>query len=163
MPLVAGVDASTTATKVEVRDLDDGRVVGRAAAPHPRTQPPRSEQDPATWWAAFEAAWRELGAPAVAGISVAGQQHGMVALDRDREVIRPAKLWNDTESAADSNWLQVGTGYFDTLRAHRCLDHLVVELESQRAGRLQPRQAVRREPHAPVEPRHPPLGIVEMQ
>jgi len=105
MPLVAGVDASTTATKVEVRDLDDGRVVGRAAAPHPRTQPPRSEQDPATWWAAFEAAWRELGAPAVAGISVAGQQHGMVALDRDREVIRPAKLWNDTESAPDAAWL----------------------------------------------------------
>jgi xylulokinase len=105
MPLVAGVDASTTATKVEVRDLDDGRVVGRAAAPHPPTQPPRSEQDPAAWWAAFEAAWHQLGAPTVAGISVAGQQHGMVALDRRREVIRPAKLWNDTESAPDAAWL----------------------------------------------------------
>ena len=105
MPLVAGVDASTTATKVEVRDLDDGRVVGRASAPHPPTQPPRSEQAPAAWWAAFESAWHQLGAPAAAAISVAGQQHGMVVLDRDRAVIRPAKLWNDTESAPDAAWL----------------------------------------------------------
>ena len=37
--------------------------------------------------------------PTVAAISVAGQQHGMVVLDADRQVIRPAKLWNDTEIA----------------------------------------------------------------
>ncbi len=41
----------------------------------------------------------------MAAIAVAGQQHGMVALDADREVVRPAKLWNDTESAADAAWL----------------------------------------------------------
>ncbi len=105
MPLVAGVDSSTSATKVEVRDLDTGAVVGRGAAPHPPTQPPRSEQDPAAWWAAFESAWSQAGAPAVAAISVAGQQHGMVALDEQRDVIRPAKLWNDTESAPDAAWL----------------------------------------------------------
>ena len=63
MPLVAGVDSSTTATKVEVRELDSGRVVGRGSAPHPPTQPPRSEQDPAAWWAAFESAWRQAGEP----------------------------------------------------------------------------------------------------
>jgi xylulokinase len=102
MPLVGGVDSSTTATKVEVRDLDTGRVVGRGAAPHPPTRPPRSEQDPAAWWAAFEAAWAEAGAPSVSGISVAGQQHGLVALDGERRVVRPAKLWNDTESAPEA-------------------------------------------------------------
>jgi xylulokinase len=105
MALVAGVDSSTSATKVEVRDVDDGRVVARAARPHPPTQPPRSEQDPAAWWAAFEGAWSAVGAPQVAAIAVAGQQHGMVALDGDRQVIRAAKLWNDTESAADATWL----------------------------------------------------------
>ena len=41
----------------------------------------------------------------MAAISVAGQQHGMVALDEQRRVIRPAKLWNDTESAPDAAWL----------------------------------------------------------
>jgi xylulokinase len=105
VPLVAGVDSSTSATKVEVRDLDSGRVVGRGAAPHPATQPPRSEQEPAAWWSAFESAHAEAGAPALAAISVAGQQHGMVPLDEQRHVIRPAKLWNDTESAPDAAWL----------------------------------------------------------
>jgi xylulokinase len=105
MELVAGVDSSTSATKLEVRELDTGRVVARGSAPHPATQPPRSEQDPAAWWTAFESAWRQAGEPRVAAISVAGQQHGMVALDEQRRVIRPAKLWNDTESAPDAAWL----------------------------------------------------------
>jgi xylulokinase len=105
VPLVAGVDSSTTATKVEVRDLDTGRVVGGGSSPHPPTQPPRSEQQPEAWWAAFDSAWRQAGDPDVAAISVAGQQHGMVALDDDRRVIRPAKLWNDTESAPEAAWL----------------------------------------------------------
>ena len=105
MTLVAGVDSSTQSTKVEIRDLDSGAVIGRASAPHPPTTPPRSEQDPASWWSAFETAWRGVDAPAVGAISVGGQQHGMVALDAAREVVRPAKLWNDTETAPDAGWL----------------------------------------------------------
>jgi xylulokinase len=105
VPLIAGVDSSTTATKVEVRDLDSGQVVGGGSSPHPPTQPPRSEQPPEAWWAAFESAWHQAGDPDVAAISVAGQQHGMVALNEDRRVIRPAKLWNDTESAPEAAWL----------------------------------------------------------
>ncbi|MFM2070966.1 MAG: xylulokinase [Actinomycetota bacterium] len=103
--LVAGVDSSTQSTKVEIRDLDSGLVVARASAPHPATTPPRSEQDPHAWWVAFEQAWAHVDAPRVEAISVAGQQHGMVVLDADRQVIRPAKLWNDTESAPDADWL----------------------------------------------------------
>ncbi len=111
-PLVAGVDSSTQSTKVELRRLDDGAVVARASAPHPPTTPPRSEQDPADWLAAFHRAWAEAGAGSggagggsPVAISVAGQQHGMVALDAAGEVLRPAKLWNDTESAPDAGWL----------------------------------------------------------
>ena len=103
--LVAGVDSSTQSTKVEVRDLETGAVVGRGSAPHPGTTPPRSEQDPEAWWAAFETAWSAAGSPQVEAISVAGQQHGMVVLDVDRQVVRPAKLWNDTETAPDAGWL----------------------------------------------------------
>jgi xylulokinase len=102
---VAGVDSSTQSTKVEVRNLDSGEVVARGSAPHPATTPPRSEQDPESWWSAFEKAWTAAGSPHVEAISVAGQQHGMVVLDADRQVIRPAKLWNDTESAPDAGWL----------------------------------------------------------
>ncbi|CAB4874743.1 unannotated protein [freshwater metagenome] len=102
---IAGVDSSTGSTKVEVRDLDSGEVVSRGIVAHTPTTPPRSEQDPAMWWSAFEGAWQQAGAPSVAAISVAGQQHGMVALDEPGDVIRPAKLWNDTECAPDAGWL----------------------------------------------------------
>ena len=105
MPLVAGVDSSTQSTKVELRDARTGERQGLATAPHPPTRPPRSEQDPEAWWAAFERCWDQLDRPAVAAIAVAGQQHGMVAMDAAGQVIRPAKLWNDTESAPDAGWL----------------------------------------------------------
>jgi xylulokinase len=105
MPIVAGVDLSTQSTKVEVRDADTGKVLAAGRAPNPAVQPPRSEQDPAAWWAAFEQAWAEAGAPTVDAIAVGGQQHGMVVLDEAGAVVRPAKLWNDTESAPDAGWL----------------------------------------------------------
>jgi xylulokinase len=105
VPLVAGVDCSTRSTKVEVRDADTGALVAHGRAAHPPTTPPRSEQDPAAWWSAFEQAWAVAGAPSVAAIAVGGQQHGMVVLDETGAVVRPAKLWNDTESAPDAAWL----------------------------------------------------------
>jgi len=103
--LVVGVDSSTTATKVEVRDTGDGRVVARGRVAHQATSPPRSEQDPASWWDAFEAACAMAGRPAVDAVAVAAQQHGLVVLDDGDRVVRPAKLWNDTESAPDADWL----------------------------------------------------------
>jgi xylulokinase len=104
--LVRGVDSSTQATKVEVRDVDDGTVVGAGRAPHPPVHPPRSEQDPEAWWQALVAAQAEAGhGEEVVATSVAAQQHGLVVLDAAGDVIRPAKLWNDTESAADARWL----------------------------------------------------------
>jgi xylulokinase len=105
MPLVMGVDSSTQSTKVEVRDADDGRLIAEGRAPHPPTTPPRSEQDPRTWWDAFEAARAQAGSHDIDAIAVAGQQHGLVVLDERGEPLRPAKLWNDTESAPDAAWL----------------------------------------------------------
>jgi xylulokinase len=92
--LVAGVDSSTQSTKVLLCDADDGTVVGRGSAPHP----PGTEADPSAWWAALQQAGQGLLERAGA-VGVAGQQHGMVVLDDDGEVIRPALLWNDLRSA----------------------------------------------------------------
>lgn len=116
MPLVIGVDSSTQSVKVEVRDLETGAVLGSGRGVHPPTTPPRSEQDPSAWWSAFVdaigAAFSGAAGAAdssrrvdVAAISVGGQQHGMVVLDDVGEVIRPAKLWNDTESASQASTL----------------------------------------------------------
>lgn len=113
MPLVAGVDSSTQSTKVELRDIATGQVVGAGRADHPVTVPPRSEQVPSAWWSALvEAMARALASVSrhakptdVGAVAVAAQQHGLVVLDRRCEVLRPAKLWNDTQSAVDAQRL----------------------------------------------------------
>ncbi|HUS41084.1 MAG TPA: xylulokinase [Ilumatobacteraceae bacterium] len=110
MPFIAGVDSSTQSTKVGIRDLDSGEIVASTSSPHPAVTPPCSEQDPRSWSDAFERAWQGALADLPDGsrieaISVAGQQHGMVALDADDEPVHAAKLWNDTESAPDAGWL----------------------------------------------------------
>lgn len=115
MPLVAGIDSSTSACKVEIRDADTGALVAAGRAPHPATTPPRSEQDPRAWADAFDAAWRAAGADGPnrpAALAIAGQQHGLVVTDEARTPLRPAKLWNDTESADDAAALvaELGAG-----------------------------------------------------
>ncbi len=105
MPVVVGVDSSTSACKLQVRDVDSGDLVASGRAPHPATTPPRSEQEPAAWKAAFELACAQAGIPAThrpAAVAIAAQQHGLVVLGARDEVLRPAKLWNDTESAPDA-------------------------------------------------------------
>jgi xylulokinase len=105
--LVAGVDSSTKSTKVVIVDSDDGTIVASATSPHPATNPPHSEQDPMTWWRALSKAWSACGpiTHSVKAISIAAQQHGLVALDADGAPVHPAKLWNDSESASQSEAL----------------------------------------------------------
>jgi len=93
--LVAGVDSSTQSTKVVVCDAGTGEIVREGRASHPDG----TEVDPAAWWAAYEEATSAGLLDDVRAIAVAGQQHGMVALDEDRAVVRKALLWNDTRSA----------------------------------------------------------------
>jgi xylulokinase len=99
--LAAGVDSSTQSCTVVLRRLDDGTLVAEARAPHPPTTPPVSEQNPEAWWSALEACLGQLRGhlSRIAAISVGGQGHGLVLLDGESRPIRPAKLWNDTESA----------------------------------------------------------------
>jgi len=101
--VVVGVDSSTSACKVEVRDLESGRVLSEGRAAHPATTPPCSEQLPSAWWDAFGLACARAGVDKPAAIAVAAQQHGMIACDAGGSPLRPAKLWNDTESAPDAD------------------------------------------------------------
>ncbi|HET8588027.1 MAG TPA: FGGY family carbohydrate kinase, partial [Nakamurella sp.] len=95
--LVAGIDSSTQSTKVLLVRASDGVVVDQASAPHP----PGTEVDPAAWWEALQQAGSGL-LDRAAAIGVAGQQHGMVALDAAGMVVRPALLWNDLRSATEA-------------------------------------------------------------
>ncbi|HMA47334.1 MAG TPA: xylulokinase [Frankiaceae bacterium] len=94
MPWVAGIDSSTQACKVVVRDADTGELVAQGRAPHPDG----TEVDPAAWVEALRAAGGDL-LDGVEAVAVAAQQHGLVALDETGAPVRPALLWNDTRSA----------------------------------------------------------------
>jgi xylulokinase len=95
MPLVAGVDSSTQSVKVVIRDADSGELIAQASEPHPDG----TEVDPKAWEDALDKALAKVAKFKFDAISIAGQQHGMVALDKKGEVIRKALLWNDTRSA----------------------------------------------------------------
>lgn len=101
-----GLDLGTSGVKAVLLD-GRGQVLAEATAALTvqRPQPLWSEQSPADWLAAADAAVLALkaGSPAaawatVAGLGVAGQMHGAVLLDRDNTVLRPAILWNDGRS-----------------------------------------------------------------
>ncbi len=96
MTLVAGVDSSTQACKIVIRDVDTGELVRSGRAKHPDG----TSVDPRHWWDALQSAIAQAGGlDDVAALSVGGQQHGLVALDSSGAVIRDALLWNDTRSA----------------------------------------------------------------
>ncbi|HVH24029.1 MAG TPA: FGGY family carbohydrate kinase [Pseudonocardia sp.] len=107
MALVAGVDSSTQSCTVVIRDAESGAPVRNGRAPHPAG----TEVDPAAWWDALQAALEQAGGLSdVDAIAVAGQQHGMVCLGADGEVVRPALLWNDTRSAGAADDLVAELG-----------------------------------------------------
>jgi xylulokinase len=108
MSLYLGIDSGTQSVKAVVLDLETGKVIADARAPHQLIgglPVGHMEQHPKEWIAALDAVLREVAAridgSRVRGIGVSGQQHGFVALDERGEVIRPAKLWCDTSTAPE--------------------------------------------------------------
>ncbi len=105
--LYIGIDSGTQGTKGVVLSAESQALVAESYHRYGLIENERGgrEQHPDTWIKACEKVLSELlAAPgvspaAVRGIGVSGQQHGMVALDGDGQVIRPAKLWCDTETA----------------------------------------------------------------
>src|SRR3954447_18783984 len=98
MSVVAGIDSSTQSCTVVLYDVDTQTMLAHASAAHPPTYPPVSEQDPSAWQQAIHSALRKACSfantppTAIVAVSVAAQHHGLVALDKRHEVIRPATL-----------------------------------------------------------------------
>ena len=105
-----GIDCGTQGTKVLLID-ETGKTLGRGYAPHALIERSNGarEQQP-QWWVdalivAVQQALTQSPDANVLAIGVSGQQHGLVVLDEDLNVIRPAKLWNDTETAPQNQQL----------------------------------------------------------
>jgi xylulokinase len=121
-PTLVGVDVGTTGVKA-VAISPDGRVLARAEMGYPLStpQPGWSEQDPEDWWRATERALAALPRPAAVGLS--GQMHGLVALDGQNRVLRPAILWNDQRTARECAEIEerVGLARLIALTGNRAL------------------------------------------
>lgn len=107
-----GLDVGTQGTKALIVDMDGRAIVARAASSYdllPGLAPGAAEQHPDTWWNAVRECTRSLARDTdlgvVRAVGVSGQQHGFVALDAEKRVIRPAKLWCDTSTAAEAREL----------------------------------------------------------
>ena len=92
--LVAGVDSSTQSVKIVVRDAETGELVREARGTHPDA----TEISPSKWLSELTNSTKGL-LDDVEAISIGAQQHGMVVIDDNKQVVRDALLWNDTRSA----------------------------------------------------------------
>src|SRR3989449_708734 len=117
--LLVGIDSGTQSTKVLVLDANRAKVIAASAEAYdliPNLPPGTKEQHPHTWRDATQKAVRKALALAAArpgevnAIGVSGQQHGFVPLDKNGQVIRPAKLWCDTSTAAECNEIMAKVG-----------------------------------------------------
>jgi xylulokinase len=116
-----GIDSSTTATKALLMD-SAGRVLAVAASEYPfeTPRPLWSEQHPDLWWQGAQKSIRAVLAQAgidpaqVGGVGLTGQMHGLVLLDADGNVLRPAILWNDqrTQAQCDEIHRRIGRDKF---------------------------------------------------
>ncbi|WP_180697891.1 xylulokinase [Pseudomonas crudilactis] len=116
--LFLGIDCGTQGTKAIILDAASGQVLGQGAAAHTMISGAngRREQDTQQWLEAFTLATSRallaanVDGQSILGIGVSGQQHGLVLLDDQGEVLRPAKLWCDTETSAENDRLLTHLG-----------------------------------------------------
>lgn len=108
--LYIGIDLGTSAVKLLLMD-SEGKIVNVVSKEYPLyfPHPGWSEQKPEDWFTQTMDGIRELlqdvDKSQVAGISFGGQMHGLVILDKDDNVIRPAILWNDGRTTEETDYL----------------------------------------------------------
>ncbi len=105
-----GVDLGTSSVKLIIMN-EEGKIAKTVSKSYPLSfpHPAWSEQNPSDWWDGVMAGLKELIADVdktqVKGISFGGQMHGLVILDKDDNVIRPAILWNDARTTKETDYL----------------------------------------------------------
>ena len=126
MTVLVGIDVGTTGVKGLAID-PGGAILTRSEVGYPLStpRPGWAEQDPEGWWRATKQTLGEL-RDAVGrfdGIGLSGQMHGLVALDADDRVLRPAILWNDQRTGAECEEIErtIGLERLLSLTGNRAL------------------------------------------
>ena len=130
MRYLLGYDIGSSSVKASLVDAQTGGRV--ASAFFPKSEAPIkavrtgwAEQNPADWWSYLKAATAEVMASSgakgsdVAAIGISYQMHGLVCVDKEGNVLRPAIIW------CDSRAVPYGQKAFETLGEEQCLSHLL--------------------------------------
>lgn len=117
-----GIDLGTSSVKIVCID-ENGNIISIHTQEYPITfpQPGWSQQEPQDWWEGVIKGCKEItkriDGKKIKGISFGGQMHGLVVLDNQDQVIRPAILWNDGRSEKECQYLNEIIGK-DTLSSY---------------------------------------------
>ena len=117
MNYLIGVDLGTSGTKTVLFDTE-GTVISSATVEYPMYQPKNgwAEQAPEDWWDATMRTTKKViedsgvDSKDIKGMGISGQMHGLVTLDKDDNVIRPAILWNDGRTGEETEYLNTVIG-----------------------------------------------------
>ena len=124
-----GYDLGSSSIKVSLIDVDSGVAMGSAQSPDSElpisaSAPGMAEQDPEVWWQHVQIATRslldrsKLSGDVIQAIGISYQMHGLVCLDKDNNVLRPAIIWCDSRAVC------IGNKAFSELGEQHCLEKL---------------------------------------
>lgn len=130
MAYLIGIDVGSSSVKASVLDANTGLCIGTAFAPkeEQRINSPQAgfaEQDPQMWYDNARIAVREamtgarITGEAIKAIGISYQMHGLVCVDKNQEVLRPAIIW------CDSRAVRYGQSAFEAIGGDKCLSHLL--------------------------------------
>lgn len=125
-----GIDIGSSSVKVSVLNTKTGVCEASAFAPEEEMKITAvkagwAEQEPEGWWVNFLAAFKKALSKSsvtpqqISAIGISYQMHGLVALDKDGNVVRPSIIW------CDSRAVELGNSAFKTLGKEYCLSHLL--------------------------------------
>ncbi|SHN15532.1 xylulokinase [Cyclobacterium lianum] len=128
--LLIGYDVGSSSVKATLLDADSGKVVATAGLPKEEMpidapRPDWAEQDPETWWQYIKDTSREVlqagqvKSGELKAIGISYQMHGLVMVDKNKSVIRPAIIW------CDSRAVGIGNQAFEALGSEYCLKNLL--------------------------------------
>jgi len=120
MKYTAGIDNGTQSTKVLIFDYENRKIVQIASAPHELiSRKDGTREQEAQWWIdALKACFEQIPddvKKSIIGIGVSGQQHGFVPVDKEGNVIRPVKLWNDTSTSREAERINNTYGGYEKI------------------------------------------------
>lgn len=130
MAYFLGIDLGSSSVKVSLFNGENGQVVASSHAPQTEApiqspQPDWAEQKPEDWWSYMKTALQhvlsssDIRAEEIKAIGITYQMHGLVLVDKNLQVLRPAIIW------CDSRAIPYGNKAFDTLGHEYCLQHLL--------------------------------------